>query len=99
VRNSILHQLMFMLCALGSVLAFNIQLWTFINAVLNITLFAGPLLWWSHSQQRQQSARPVSSNMGGIAAPPSHRRTILSPIRSRTRLVFSAIHRRPRRQF
>jgi hypothetical protein len=47
VRNSVLRQFVLMLCTLAAVLSFSTQLWTFVNLLASITLFAGPLLWWS----------------------------------------------------
>jgi len=97
VRNSVVHQFLFMLCALPAVMSFNIQLWTFINAVLNIGIFAGPLLWWSLLPGSRESVQPVSLNTAGRTAPPSLRPTFTFPMRSHARQVFSVHQRSPRR--
>jgi hypothetical protein len=46
-RNSILHQFLLILFTLPAVMSFSVQLWTILNLVVNIGVFAGPLLWWS----------------------------------------------------
>lgn len=48
MRKNILHQFVTMLCTLQAVLTFSTQLWTFVNLLVSIAMFAGPLLWWSH---------------------------------------------------
>ena len=49
MRNSVLHQLLLMLCTLPAVMSFSAQLWPAFNMVVNIGIFAGPLLRWSLS--------------------------------------------------
>lgn len=56
MRKNILHQFVIMLCTLQAVLTFSTQLWTFVNLLASIALFAGPLLWWS----RVPSGAPVA---------------------------------------
>jgi hypothetical protein len=47
IRNSILHQFLLMLLMLPAVMSYSTQLWTILNLVASIGIFAGPLLWWS----------------------------------------------------
>jgi hypothetical protein len=55
IRNSILHQFLLMLCTLGAIMSFTLQLWTLLNQLVTIAIFAGPLLWWSRDHASQQS--------------------------------------------
>jgi hypothetical protein len=57
VRNSVLRQFVLMLCTLQAVMTFSTQLWTFVNLLASITLFAGPLLWWSRVPRGAPVAR------------------------------------------
>ena len=98
VRDSILHQLLLMLCVLPAVMSFNIQIWTLIYTVLNVGIFAGPLLRWSISQQRGQSVQPASLSHSGII-PTSRRPKLFFPRRHCAKPLFSAIPRAPRREF
>jgi hypothetical protein len=99
VRDSVLHQLLLMLCTLPAIMSFNIQIWSFINAALNIALFAGPLLWWSVLPESRQSVQSILMNNGGPTASALLRPTIAFPMRSHARPVFSIHQRSPRRQF
>jgi hypothetical protein len=54
IRGSIAHQLFLMLLILPAVLSFSVQLWNFLNTLVNMAIFVGPLLWWSRT-----SSRPV----------------------------------------
>ena len=47
IRNSILHQFLLMLSTIGAILSFSAVLWAFLNQLIHIAIFAGPLLWWS----------------------------------------------------
>jgi len=57
LRNSILHQLLLIICSLGAVMAFSGQLWTLVNGVVNFFIFVGPWLWWSHVRTSTKSRR------------------------------------------
>ncbi len=51
IRNSILHQFLLMLFTLPAVMSFSAQIWTIVNQAVNIGIFAGVLLWWSHRKK------------------------------------------------
>jgi hypothetical protein len=55
VNGSVLHQFLVMLCTLPAVMCFTVQLWTFVNMLFSITIFAGPFLWWSAISDTQQA--------------------------------------------
>jgi len=63
VRGSILHQYILLLCTVQGVQCFSIQLWTFVNLVVNIIIFAGPFLWWS--KRPGSNAESNVSKQGG----------------------------------
>ena len=47
VRGSVLCQFILMLNILPGIMSYTIQLWTMLNALVCLLLFAGPFLWWS----------------------------------------------------
>ena len=47
VRGNVLCQFILMLNILPGIMSFNIQLWTMLNLLVNLLMFAGPFLWWS----------------------------------------------------
>jgi hypothetical protein len=57
IRKNILHQFVIMLCTLQAVMTFSSQLWAFVNLLVSIALFAGPLLWWSNVPRGAPVAR------------------------------------------
>jgi len=54
VRGNILCQLILLLNILPGNMSYSLQLWTMLNGLVNLLIFAGPFLWWS-----AKSAAPV----------------------------------------
>lgn len=51
VRGNVAGQFILMLFILPGILSFTIQLWTLVNAAVNLIIFASPFLWWSALNQ------------------------------------------------
>ncbi len=66
-RGSMVHLFLLMLCTLGTIMSFSAQLWTFLNMLVNVAIFAGPLLWWSrvHTNQQLPVNEPAISTKRG----------------------------------
>jgi hypothetical protein len=47
VRGSVLGQLILMLNILPGIMSYTLQLWTILNGLVCLLVFAGPFLWWS----------------------------------------------------
>ena len=47
VRGSVLCQFILMLNILPGLMSYSIQLWTMLNGLVSLLIFAGPFLWWS----------------------------------------------------
>jgi hypothetical protein len=47
VRGNVLCQFILMLNILPGIMSFSLQLWTMLNGLVNLLIFAGPFLWWS----------------------------------------------------
>ena len=52
VRGNILCQFILMLNILPGIMSYSIQLWTMLNGLVNLLLFAGPFLYWSAMSAR-----------------------------------------------
>ena len=52
VRGSVMCQLVLMLNILPGILSFSAQLWSMVNGLVSLFVFAGPFLWWSWAGRR-----------------------------------------------
>jgi hypothetical protein len=64
MSGSIFHQFFLMLCTLGAVMSISLQLWPFVNFIMNILIFAGPFLWWSRLRPYELRVRQGGNRVG-----------------------------------
>lgn len=63
VRGNVLCQFILMLNILPGIMSFSIQLWTMLNGLVNLLMFAGPFLFWSAISARTWQLRSGSGKM------------------------------------
>jgi hypothetical protein len=64
-KGSVLHQFLLMICTLRAVMSFSSQLWTIVNLLVSIAIFAGPWLWWSYTNSSTNERLPRRVPAGG----------------------------------
>ena len=64
MRGNVLCQFVLMLNILPGIMSFSIQLWTMLNGLVNILIFAGPFLWWSSTSLHGWRLRNVERRLG-----------------------------------
>ena len=63
MRGNVLCQFVLMLNILPGIMSFSIQLWTMLNGLVNILIFAGPFLWWSAASSKGWRLRNVGGRL------------------------------------